>query len=103
MDKLTRQNEELRLRNNNTPPRIENREQRSNNERDNQGRDNSDRTKLPSRMEEEFQNMKKQMDELNNAVKGKGERNLDRMIKQTASPFTAVVLDLPLPQKFRLP
>ena len=54
-------------------------------------------------MEEEFQNMKKQMDELNNAVKGKGERNLDGMIKQTASPFTAVVLDLPLPQKFRLP
>ena len=91
------------MRNDNALPRIENREQRSNNERDNQGRDNFDRTKLPSRMEEEFQNMKKQMDELNNAVKGKGERNLDGMIKQTASPFTAVVLDLPLPQKFRLP
>ena len=91
------------MRNDNALPRIENREQRSKNERDNQGRDNSDRTKLPSRMEEEFQNMKKQMDELNNAVKGKGERNLDGMIKQTASPFTAVVLDLPLPQKFRLP
>ena len=54
-------------------------------------------------MEEEFQNMKKRMDELNNAVKGKGERNLDRMNKQIASPFTVVVLDLPLPQKFRLP
>ena len=47
--------------------------------------------------------MKKQMDELNNAVKGKGERNLDRMIKQIASPFTVAVLDLPLLQNFNLP
>ena len=54
-------------------------------------------------MEEEFRNMKKWMDELNNAMKAKGERNLDGMIKQTTSLFTAVVLDLPLPQKFRLP
>jgi len=38
-------------------------------------------------MEEELQNMKKWMDVLNNAVKGKGQRNLDRMIKQTESPF----------------
>lgn len=37
------------------------------------------------------------------AVKGKGERNLDGMIKQRTSPFTAAVLDIPLPQKFRLP
>ena len=77
MDKLTRQNKELRLRNDNTPPKIENRGQRSNNEGDNQGRDNSNKTELPSRMEEEFQSMKKWMDELNKAVKGKGERNLD--------------------------
>ena len=97
MEELTKQNEELRVRNDNAPPKIENREQWSNNEGDNQGRDNFDRTKLPSRMEEEFQNMKKRMDELNNAVKGKGERNLDRMNKQIASPFTVVVLDLPLP------
>ena len=77
MDKLTKQNKELRLRNDNTPPKIENRGQRSNNEGDNQGRDNSNKTELPSRMEEEFQSMKKWMDELNKAVKGKGERNLD--------------------------
>ena len=54
-------------------------------------------------MEEELWNMKKRMDELNNAVKGKGQKNLDGMIKQTASPFTTAMLDLPLPQKFRLP
>ena len=103
MEELTRQNEELRLRSNNAPPKIEIREQQSNNEGNNRGKDNSDRTKGPSKMEEEFQNMKKQKDELNNVVKGKGERNLDRMIKQTASMFTAAVLDLPLSQKFRLP
>ena len=45
-------------------------------------------------MEEEFQNMKKQMDKLNNAVKGKVQRNLDGMIKQTTSLFIAAVLGL---------
>ena len=42
------------------------------------------------------------MDELNNALRGKGQKNLDGMIKQTTSPFTAAMLDLPLPQKFGL-
>ena len=44
--------------------------------------------------------MKKRMDELNNAIKGKVQKNLDGMIKKTVSPFITVVLDLLLLQKF---
>ena len=69
---LTRQNEEIRQRSDNAPPKIENREQYSNNEEDSRRKDHFDGTKCPSRMKEEFQNMKKWMDELNNTVKGKG-------------------------------
>ena len=43
------------------------------------------------------------MDEVKNAMKGKTTMNLDGMIKKTDSPFTASVLECPLPPKFRLP
>ena len=43
------------------------------------------------------------MDELRNAIKGKIDRNLDRMVKTTNSPFTAAVLECPVPSKFQLP
>ena len=36
-------------------------------------------------------------------MKGKTIINLDGMIKRTDSPFTASVLECPLPLKFRLP
>ena len=44
VEEMSRQNEELRLRSNNAPPMIENKEQQSNIEGGNQGRDDSDRT-----------------------------------------------------------
>ena len=47
--------------------------------------------------------MRKEMDELKNAMKDKGGENLDGMIRRTNSPFTTEVLNRPLPQKFRLP
>ena len=43
------------------------------------------------------------MDELRNAIKGKIDQNLDRMVKATDSPFTIAVLECPAPSKFRLP
>ena len=43
------------------------------------------------------------MDKLRNAIKGKTDRSLDRMVRMTNSPFTAVVLECPVPSKFRLP
>ncbi|XP_023905505.1 uncharacterized protein LOC112017271 [Quercus suber] len=47
--------------------------------------------------------MRKEMDELRNAIKEKTERSVDRMVRATDSPFTTAVLDCPVPSKFRLP
>ena len=55
------------------------------------------------RMENEFRNMREEMDELKSAMKDKGEENLDGMIWRTNSPFTTKVLNHPLPPKFYLP
>ena len=42
------------------------------------------------------------MDELRNAIKGKIDQNLDRMVKATDSPFTTAVLECSVPSKFHL-
>lgn len=47
--------------------------------------------------------MRKELDEVKNAMKGKTTMNLYGMIKRTDLPFTASVLECPLPPKFRLP
>ena len=43
------------------------------------------------------------MDELRNAIKEKTNQSLDRMVRATDSPFTTVILECPVPSKFRLP
>ena len=50
-----------------------------------------------------MKNIRKELDEVKNAMKGKITTNLDDMIKRTNSPITASVLECPLPPKFRLP
>ena len=47
--------------------------------------------------------MRKEMDELRNAIKGKTDQSLDRMVRATDSPFTTAVLECPVLSKFRLP
>ena len=47
--------------------------------------------------------MRKEMDELRSAIKKKTERSMDRLVRATDSPFTTVVLECPVPSKFRLP
>ena len=47
--------------------------------------------------------MRKEMDELRNIIKEKIDRSVDRKVKATDSPFTTVVLECPVPSKFRLP
>ena len=49
-------------------------------------------------MENELHNIRKEMDELRNAIKDKGGENLDGMIRRMDSPFTTEVLNHPLPQ-----
>ena len=46
--------------------------------------------------------MRKEMDELRNAIKEKTDRSLDRMVRAIDSPFTTAVLECPVPSKFQL-
>lgn len=50
-----------------------------------------------------LKSMRKEMDELKNAMNEKTDKNLDGMVKRTDSPFIIRVLEYPLPPKFRLP
>ena len=50
-----------------------------------------------------MKNMRKELAEVKNAMKGKIAINLYGMIKRTNSPFTTSVLEFPLPPKFHLP
>nr|XP_023893188.1 uncharacterized protein LOC112005171 [Quercus suber] len=47
--------------------------------------------------------MRKEMDELRNAIKEKIDRSMDRMVRTIDSPFTTAVLECPVPSKFQLP
>ena len=44
--------------------------------------------------------MRKEMDELRNAIKGKTDRSLDRMVRATNPPFTMAILKCPVLSKF---
>ena len=50
-----------------------------------------------------FKEMRKETDELRNAIKKKIDQSLDRMVRRTDSPFTTAVLEWPMPSKFCLP
>ena len=43
------------------------------------------------------------MDELRNAIKGKIDQSLDKMVRTTDLPFTLAVQECSVPSKFRLP
>ena len=47
--------------------------------------------------------MRKEMDELRNAIRGKTDQSLDRMVRAADSPFTTIVLECLVPLKFRFP
>ena len=56
-----------------------------------------------SKMKNVLRNIRREMDELGNAVKDKAVENMDEMIRRIDSPFTTKVLNRPLPPKFCLP
>ena len=47
-----------------------------------------------------MKSLRRELDEVKNAMKGNTTMNLDDMLKQTDSPFTTNVLECPLPPKF---
>ena len=47
--------------------------------------------------------MRKEMDKLRNAIKGKMDQSLDRIVRKTDSPFIVAIQECLVPSKFRLP
>ncbi|XP_023905141.2 uncharacterized protein LOC112016915 [Quercus suber] len=47
--------------------------------------------------------MRKEMDELRNAIREKTDQSVGRLVRATDSPFTTGVLGCPVPSKFQLP
>lgn len=47
--------------------------------------------------------MRKEMDELRNAIRRKTDLGLDKIVRKSDSPFTVAVQECPVPSKFRLP
>ena len=73
-------------------------------ERDSHRRSTSQRPTTPDEQNSNLlREMRKEMDELRNAIKEKTDRSVDRMVRVTDSPFTMAVLKCPVPSKFRLP
>ncbi|XP_075640399.1 uncharacterized protein LOC142612168 [Castanea sativa] len=101
VEELTRQNEEIRQR-------LQQEENRSRavqeDEGDSHGRTDRRRTITPEEQHSDLlHEMRKEMNELKNAIKEKTDRSLDKMVRATDSPFTMAVLERPVPPKFRLP
>ncbi|XP_065624896.1 uncharacterized protein LOC136065521 [Quercus suber] len=101
VEELTRQNQEMRLQ-------LQQEENRSKGNQEDEGdsyrRSDHRGPNTPAEQNSDIlREMRREMDELRNAIKEKTERSVDRMVRATDSPFTTAVLDCPLPSKFRLP
>ena len=95
IEELTKQNQEMRLQ-------LQQEENRSRANQENEG-DSRRRTTLDEQNSDLLREMRKEMDELRNAIKEKTDWSLDRMVRATDSPLTTVVLECPVPSKFCLP
>ena len=105
VEKLTRQNEELRK-----TMESQNAEHWQTGENQNEEKSHSQANRRDrilgddsTKVENKLHDMRNEMDELKSAMKDKGRENLDGMIRRTDSPFTTKVLNRPLSPKFRLP
>ena len=98
--------QQLQQEENHSPRRIKNNknEDEVQDPENSDGRDGLRRTEWSNGVNDDLlRSMRKEMDELKNAMKEKTTKNLDRMVKMTNSPFTTKVMECPLPPKFRLP
>ena len=85
VEELTRQNQEMRQR-------LQQEDNCTETNRDDDGDSHRRRTStLEEANSDLFREMRKEMDELRNAIKGKTDQSLDRIVRKTDSPFTLVV------------
>ena len=107
IEELTKQNQEMKLR----LQQVQQAQQEKNKSKGNpEGEGDSHKRSTyqrPTILDEQnsdlLREMRKEMDELRNAIKEKMDRSVDRMVRATDSPFTTAVLECPVPSKFRLP
>ena len=65
---------------------------------------NKRRTSTPKEMNSDLlKEIRKEMDELRNTIRGKTVQRLDRIVRKMDSPFTVAVQECPVPSKFCLP
>ena len=97
VEKLTRQNEELRKTMESQNAKGQRTGENQNEEESNSQANKRDRTSREdsTRVENELCNIRKEMDELKSAMKDKGGENLDGVIHRMDSPFTNEVLNRP--------
>ena len=95
VEELTRQNQEMRQR----LLQKGNRADKGDDEDSNRRRNSTPEEASSDLLRE----MRKEMDELRNAFKGKTDQSLERIVRKTDSPFTMAIQKCPVPSKFRLP
>ena len=101
VEELTRQNQEIRQQ-----LQQEENQSKTNLEDEGDGHRRSDHqglTTLDESNSDPLWEMRKEMDKLRNAIRGKTDQSLDRMVRTTNSPFTLAVLEWLVPSKFWLP
>ena len=97
VEELTKQNQEMRQR-------LQQKDNHTEINRDDDEDRHRRRTNTPEKANSDFlREMRKEMDEVRNAIKGKTDQSLDRIVKKTDSPFTVAVQECPVPSKFCLP
>ena len=101
IEELTRQNQEMRVQLLQEENRDVNRNEDEENSNKRDGLRRAD--PLDGASNDLLKSMRREMDELKNAMKEKTDKNLDVMVKRAGSPFTLKVLECPLPPKFCLP
>ena len=104
IEELTRQNQEMKLR----LQQVQQAQQESKGNPDEEGeshrRSAHRRPATPDEQNSDLlQEVRKEMDELRNALKEKTDWSVDRMVRAIDSPFTTAVLECPVPSKFHLP
>ena len=104
IEELTRQNQEMKLR----LQQVQQAQQESKGNPDEEGeshRRSAHRRLATSDKQNSdlLREVRREIDELRNALKEKTDRSVDRMVRATDSPFTTAVLECPVPSKFCLP
>ena len=97
VEELTRKNQEMGQRLQQEPNRTDVNED---DEVDSNGRHTSTPEETNSDL---LREMRKEMDELRNAIREKTDQSLDRIVRKMESPFTVAVQECPVPSKFCLP